>query len=367
MRRQMYTREELITLREALALDTFADPVPMDCPMRTDSDLTLHQTTVRKRNKEDWKVMSFSKRISAFNGTVGENNVTTQPDIHRANFGEASITLCRSNRTEEYTDCDDCGCKVIMPPRLQIPFVTIDPMRKHYNTSSRDYKKKAEVNIDMERNMVARLRLRQQRQPTKKNLTECREKQSRYKEVPDSCVVFATSSPPKTEDASRGAFVHSAQMVGLGSSTVPQQEVGSAVSISNVSLFNSMLGSRYLGFTRSMGLWHYLSKTFDWKYLHVLEETADTGPSNGAINNSPISRHHNGNESSIGPDDSGTTPAGEEKSGSEQVDETHGNYEVLKQKRPHRRRTNRTHAEKRVNRQLKEFFSVMKTSGEDCG
>ncbi|EKG02411.1 hypothetical protein TCSYLVIO_006566 [Trypanosoma cruzi] len=168
MRRQMYTREELIALREALALDTFADPVPLDCPMRTDSDLTLHQTTVRKRNKEDWKVMSFSKRISAFNGTIGENNVTTRPDIHRANFGEASITLCRSNRTEEYTDCDDCGCKVIMPPRLQIPFVTIDPMRRHYNTSSREYKKKAEVNIDMERNMVARLRLRQQRQPTKK-------------------------------------------------------------------------------------------------------------------------------------------------------------------------------------------------------
>ncbi|KAF8277597.1 hypothetical protein TcBrA4_0110240 [Trypanosoma cruzi] len=75
MRRQMYTREELIALREALALDTFADPVPLDCPMRTDSDLTLHQTTVRKRNKEDWKVKSFSKRISAFNGTIGENNV----------------------------------------------------------------------------------------------------------------------------------------------------------------------------------------------------------------------------------------------------------------------------------------------------
>ncbi|EKF32246.1 hypothetical protein MOQ_003907 [Trypanosoma cruzi marinkellei] len=334
MRRQMYTKEELIALREALALETFADPVPLDCPMRTDSDLTLHQTTVRKSNKEDWKVMSFSKRISAFNGTVEENNVTTRPDIHRSSFGEASITLCRPNRAEEYTDCDDRGCKVIMPPRLQIPIVTIDPMRKHPNASSRDYKNKAEVNIDMERKMVARLRLRQQRQPTKKKFTESREKQSRYEEVPDSHVVFATSSPPKIGDASRGAFVHSAQPKGLGSSTVPPQEVGSAVSISNVSLFNSMLGSRYLGFTRSMGLWHYLSKTFDGKYLHVLDDTADTGPSNGGANSSSIRCNHNGNASSIGPDDSGTTPAGEEKSGSEQVDETQGSSEVLKKGGP---------------------------------
>ncbi|RNE95774.1 uncharacterized protein Tco025E_09913 [Trypanosoma conorhini] len=363
MERLTYTREELLALRETLALDAFADPVPPDCPMRTDSDLTLLQTTVRKRKKEYPQLLPVLRRPAADTGAVGEAGCLTHVDNLRAGVGALSITMDNPNRAEEYADPEERGKRVLMPPRLQIPFVTIDAKRRSRNIAGVDHEERTEVNVDAERRMVARLRLRQQKRQAEQPLSSLVAGPPRHAGGPAGGVASATPPPTAADVASHGSCVRAAELAGLGTSALPHPETDTAVPILNFSLFNSAIGSRYLQFARYVGLWHYLFGALGPSHPHLFGHAAGAKLRGGDTNNSTTSRSPNGNESSIGLDDSGTTPAGGEKSDSEPVAASQESYAALKKKRPHRRRTNRTHAEKREHRQAQQLLLEQAGSG----
>ncbi|ESL06688.1 hypothetical protein TRSC58_05635 [Trypanosoma rangeli SC58] len=351
MKRQTYTREELLALRETLTLGSFLDPVPPDCPMRTDSDLTLLHTTVRKRRKEHQQLMPVLQRSAADSGAVGEVHDLTRVDNLQSGLKELSITLGNSSRAGEHADPEERGHTVLMPPRLQIPFVAIDAKRRRRNVAIVDCEEKTEVNVDAERRMLARLRLRQRKQPAQQPPSSLVEEPPRYEERSAGGVVFATSPPTGMVAASHDTWIRAAEPARLKTSALQHLEAGTAVPILNFSLFNSAVGSRYFHFTRSLGLWHYLFGALGPRYPHFLGHAAGAWPRAGDANNSTSSRSPNGNASSIGLDDSDTMPVGGEKSDSEIVAALNASFVALKKKRPHRRRTNRTHAEKRKHRQ----------------
>ncbi|RNF00077.1 hypothetical protein TraAM80_07819 [Trypanosoma rangeli] len=359
MKRQTYTREELLALRGTLALGSFLDPVPLDCPMRTDSDLTLLQTTVRKRKKEHQQRMPVLQRSAADSGAVGETDDLTRVNNLRSGLKELSIALGNPNRAGEYADTEERRHTVLMPPRLQTPFVVIDAKRRHRNVASVDYEKKTEVNVDAERMLVARLRLRQRAQQAERPPSTLVEEPPQCEERSAGSVVFATSPPTEMVAASRATWITAAEPVQLKMSALQHLEAGTAVPVLNFSLFNSAFGSRYLHFTRSLGLWHYLSGALGTRYPHFLGHDAGARPRAGDTSNSTSSCSPNGKESSIGLDDSETMPVGGEKSDSDIA-------AALKKKRPHRRRTNRTHAEKREHRQLQQIRAG-RTDNGGCG
>lgn len=346
----VYTREDLLAVRETLSLEMFPDPVPPNCPMRTDSEILLLQTTVRKREKV--KIAPLRQTTRAFDGLEGAGDEMGRFSLSREAFGKHVVAEEESKKAEKKADLDKLRKNVIMPPRLDIPFVTIGRRKRGGVSTSGDKRTDVEVNVDTERSLVARLRLHQRQQRPSNSSAPLPRDGDAYGGV----VVSSTSALSGPGTVLRRSLVDERASPRPGEHALPQRGVDSAVPIANVSLFNSATGSRYFQFTRVVGLLSYLFSTLGTCYPQFLSHLAVPLPCATDANSSSSTSGSCGQQFSIGQDTPNTTPVERGASEGELTGKTRKSDATETKKKPHRRRTNRTHAEKREHRRSQQLL-----------
>ncbi|KAH9586224.1 hypothetical protein LSM04_001182 [Trypanosoma melophagium] len=434
--RLQYTREELLALRETIPVHTFPDPVSPNCPMHTDSELVLLQTTVKRRQKESNGTKSLwlrptntntnsSSSITGVDVATGTSNLGS---VNRGGVNEREREICRIEHPDAWREREDDSAvktvlvesniaekrkasfarsgKLVRPPPLEIPFVTIVPRDGLCGSTTGDCKGKTAVDVDMERVLIARLR---QQQELGGNLQIHQFSASMTKishTNANSTAIKRLVTPPvlRSVDCSHSTPIatNSTTNINVGGSIdcsgnmTPEPCTDTAVPINNISLFRSHLRSRYFNFTRSLGISSYLSfvtgaeNAFSSRYVtgtaRKSEQAHDNKDNNNNNNNSNntiiISSSSNndihncsgiqtGCQSSIASIESGVTPVHLEKSVVDSLGATEGSTkqstpDIEKQnqqmpgKKPRRRRTNRTHAEKRAHRRANELLLQQK-------
>ncbi|EAN80255.1 uncharacterized protein TEOVI_000732900 [Trypanosoma equiperdum] len=356
--KKCYTREELLALRSTLRLDTFPNPIKVDCPMLTDCELELHETRVTKRQKVDWspqvlgtKLVSVVSGSDSCLGTVCESGA---PVVQRDGFGECVVVGSGVSSFDGCADASSQSRRAVVPPRLHVPIVTIDgPVRgKPSNVGGSDLESRA--SFDTERGMVARLRELQerrkqgQREPPNRS---CWSQALGSKIGTDSVKVRVCSSlQPKCSFRNHGSSATppaSADKKDRCGASLPIPEAEAAVPMANVSLFKSSGGSRYFQFTRTLGLWEYLTTHSGLGSLSGTQMVSKKEANTDANNSS------SGVQSSVGPDEF-ATPSASRREGESASDKA----VVPATRKPHRRRTNRTYAEKRAHRDAQQSVST---------
>nr|CCC95842.1 unnamed protein product [Trypanosoma congolense IL3000] len=239
--------------------------------------------------------------------------------------------------------------RLIVPLRLHVPVVTIDRPKKGPPWEHDGRIIESHLNVDTERGMIARLR----------ELQVLRDLHQHSPSIPLKGKLLLKSAPEvkpcvstapcgvgcnnKVTPPPRSSKVNVAAPLSAGSKGAPDNFsllplAETAVPPVNISLFKSDVGSRYFQFTRTLGLWEYLT-------VHSgLSSAAGTT----AVDRKEITvKDNNGSSdirSSVGPDDAATS----------HMDRgTQANTQGVPfpvRRKPHRRRTNRTHAEKRARR-----------------
>ncbi|KEG07615.1 hypothetical protein DQ04_09281030 [Trypanosoma grayi] len=369
MVRVTYTKGELLALRETWTADAYPDPLPPDCPMHTDINVQLPPTMVRKRRKSDRAVqlrrtVGDADAAAAAAVGVGGPNEAVRLDTRWGSLGGCNVVTQQGEpgRARECKDPDELWSRVIRPPRLKIPIVTIDRrriVRDNATTSaSGEHRNKTLLDIDTERKLVARLRVMQQQQLQQQQLYHPGSLGMRLSECDTTHagnVELATPPAFRWTAVSHCSSDDAAAPVEIGGQAASKINVDTAVPISNVSLFNSVLGSRYFQFTRPLGMWNYLSGFFGAHRPRSFGFGVATHQGGVDFANSTSNASASGHQSSIGLDESSATPAGVEKGEEEAITAINDRDTTVAKKRSHRRRTNRTHAEKREYRRLQEL------------
>ncbi|KAG8342207.1 hypothetical protein TRVL_06965 [Trypanosoma vivax] len=334
-----YTREELLALRESLEYETLPNPVHPDCPMLKDCEVP-QETTVMKRQKvlkRKWESGESLCRDSVACSGVGNGFTSARhvgaaiSTLQREGFGTKVFSNASAgNMLGENIVSGHTG-RVILPPRLCVPVVTIaaPPKRRVSRTDAPEVE--TQVNVETEREMITRFRQLQQRRqeaPPGRSSVTGKLSENGLEACSDNRQV-----PPLHEASVSSSFVYRPNRRTVGTSLRATPMAETAVPIANVSLFKSDAGSRYFQFTRTLGLWEYLS-TFST--FGPMTQEPHMGPSE-------TNRLASGDQSSVGPEESGTLGADDNPC----IPTEHS---VPLTKRAHRRRTNRTHAEKRLHR-----------------